>query len=180
MSKNMILGLDLDGVVYDYHSCLYTYCQYTFDYDGSYLDFWLNYFPNLPSEKQEYLVSIPMLYEMRIPDSFVMGFLEKSKRVFSEIFYVTGRGNDLKVVTERYLKKYDFPFYDNVIITRNKGLWCSNLQITHFIDDFPCHVISASRVCDAYLLNRPWNSDFVGDVNRIASLNEFWNYFHTL
>lgn len=166
------LGLDLDGVCYDWHTALHTYYQYIMGYAGDYRAFWTEFFPSLPKSKQEYIVSIPIPYDSQVPSETVTSFLDFAKDK-AEIYYITSRLPELESITRRYIKRYDFPFQDNLIFSQDKASSCSILGITHFLDDFARHVIPCSKVCNSYLMNKLWNLDAEGDFTRVYGLGDF-------
>lgn len=172
MNNRIILGLDLDGVLYDYHSALYTYCQYELNYLGTYEEFWLNYMKNSNNERQNYLTSLPIPYEMIVPSKCVTDFLEFANSN-SDIYYITHRPQHLERITRRYFRRYNFPQQDNLFMTDDKITCCRYLGITHFIDDFVNNVKAVSAVADSYLMAKPWNKEFQDDFKTVHNLNEF-------
>lgn len=167
------LGLDLDGCIYDYHNALYTFCQYEFNYNGTYEEFWLNYIQNISKEKQDFLIGLPMPYETSIPSKEIIDFLEFCNKNADEIYYITHRPDDLERVTRRYFRRYNFPQQDNLFITGDKATACRYLEVTHFIDDFPKHVKAVNGIADTYLMAKPWNREFQNDYKTVYSLKEF-------
>lgn len=173
MSNKIVLGLDLDGPLYDFHSALYTYCQYELDYGGTYSEFWLDYIQNASQERQDYLMNLPFLYESVVPHKCVTEFLKFAKENATDIYYITHRPKDMEVVTRRYLKRYNFPYPDNLFMTGDKATTCRYLGVTHFLDDHIKHVKAVSAVADSYLMAKPWNREFRDDFNTVYSLKEF-------
>jgi FMN phosphatase YigB (HAD superfamily) len=169
----IILGLDLDGVLYNYHHALYTFCQYEMNYNGTYNEFWLDYIQNLSKDWQDYLIGLPIPYETQIPPQHVIDFLKYAKENADEIYYITHRPEDLTRITERYLERYNFPYYGNYIITGDKLNACRYAGVTHFIDDFTKHVKAVSAVADSYLMAKPWNLEEQDNYNTVHSLKEF-------
>lgn len=168
----IILGLDLDGVLYDYHSALYTFCQYELNYNGTYEEFWLDYFPACSKEKQDYLIGLPIPYETSIPSKQIIEFLEFAN-LRAEICYITFRPIELERITKRFLRRNNFPQQYNLYITGDKATACRYLGVTHFLDDHVKHVKAVSAVADAYLMAKLWNKDFQNDYKTVHSLKEF-------
>lgn len=171
--SRIVLGLDMDGCLYDFHSALYTYCQYELNYCGTYEEFWLSTVPNYSKEKQEYLIGLPIPYETQIPTKAVIDFLDYAKEHADDIYYITHRPQDLERITRQYLKRYDFPFPENIFITGDKATTCRYLGVTHFLDDFVKHVKAVNGIADAYLMAKPWNREFQDDYKTVFSLKEF-------
>lgn len=169
----MILGLDLDGVLYPWHETLYTFYQYEMGYQEDFRTFWLEYIPSLPKEKQDYIVGLPVPYDMRIPDKETISFLELAKSKSEEIFYITYRPEELERITKRYFRRYDFPCPHNLVMTGDKTTACRYYGVTHFIDDFPSNIENIKGFADVYLMAKPWNEPFQGDYQTVHSLREF-------
>jgi len=173
MKRNVVLGLDLDGVLYDYHWAMYTFSVCELGYAGSYTDYWIKEWPSFSNEKQEYLVSLPMPYEISEPSKQVVKFLKLAEKYANDVNYITSRHDDLQRVTERYLRKHNFPFQDNLIITREKDVQATLCGVTHFLDDMGKHVEKVSKVCSAFLLARVHNIHEREKYNTVNSLGEF-------
>lgn len=170
--NKIILGIDIDGPLYDYHSALYTYCQYELNYGGTFEEFWLDYIYNASNERQDYLIGLPIPYETSIPSSRVMEFLNYAKDN-ADIYYITHRPLDLERITRQYFKRYDFPYPDNLFMTGDKVTCCRYLGVTHFLDDFASQVEKVSAVADAYLFAKPWNREYQDKLKTVYSLREF-------
>jgi uncharacterized HAD superfamily protein len=168
----IILGLDLDGVLVDWHSAVYTLWQYEHKYNGTYEEFWLEYIPNLSKEKQDYIVTLPIPYETQIPRKSVIDFLDFAKDN-ADIYYITHRPLEIERVTRQYFKRYNFPYPDNLFMTGDKVTACRYLGVTHFLDDFANQVEKVSAVADAYLFAKPWNREFRDKYKTVYSLKEF-------
>jgi uncharacterized HAD superfamily protein len=169
----IVLGLDLDGVLYPWHESVYTYYQWAYDYEKTYTEFWDDV-QNWSVEQQDYLVSLPFLYENMIPSKQVIDFLEFANNN-AEIYYITSRLDDLTRVTERYLRRYDFPQRDNLFVhyKGDKATICRYAGVTHFLDDHLKHVKSVSGIAESYLMAKPWNREFQSEFNTVHNLKEF-------
>lgn len=170
----IILGLDMDGCLYDWHSAVHTYYQYEMKYEGDYNTFWLEYIPSLSKEKQNYICELPFLYDCQVPRKCVIDFLNYAKEN-SEIYYITHRPDSVETVTRRYLRRYNFPFQDNLIITGDKVTACRLVGVTHFLDDFPKQVEAVSAVAESYLMAKPWNIDYRDQFKTVYGIKEFQN-----
>ena len=168
----MVISLDIDGILYPYHEALYTYYQYEMNYNDTYEKFWTDFLPNQSKKKQDYIISIPIVYEMIAPYKCVTDFLDyRSKKV--DVYYMTSRPLELERITRKYFKKYNFPFQDNLIMTNDKANACRLYGVTHFLDDHAHHVESVSKVADAYLMAKIWNKEYQDKLNTVHSLREF-------
>lgn len=167
-----IIGFDLDGVLYPWHESVYTFYEYEMGYTKSYKEFWEEV--NLwPKEKQEYLVSLPFLYENKVPSESLMNFLYFCKNNADDMYYITNRPEDLERITKRYFRRYDFPYPDNLFITGDKATTCRYLGVTHFLDDHAKHVKAVEGISKAYLMAKPWNVEFQEELRTVKNLKEF-------
>jgi uncharacterized HAD superfamily protein len=170
--NKIILGLDLDGNLYDWHDAAFTFYQYELGYEKSYGEFWEEV--NLWSkEKQDYLVSLPFLYDCKVPPQSVIDFLNYANEHADDIYYITNRPEELERVTLRYFRRYDFPYPNNLFMTGDKATTCRYLGVTHFLDDHVKHVKAVDGIADAYLMAKPWNREFQEDYKTVHSLKEF-------
>ena len=170
--EKVVLGLDIDGVLYDFHSALYTYYQYEMNYGGTYREFWLDFIANKSEEEQKYIMEIPIPYEMIAPSLQVLEFLSYAQNK-ADIYYITSRSPELERITRRYFRRYDFPFQDNLFMNSDKITTCRYLGITHFLDDHVKHVKKVASVANAYLMAKLWNTDSQEELKTVHSLREF-------
>jgi hypothetical protein len=167
-----VVGFDLDGVLYQWHESVYEYFQCFKGYEGTFSDFWTVYIPSLSKDEQTYIVSLPFLYENKIPLESTLELLEFCNKNTDGIYYITFRPLDLERVTQRYIRKY-FPQPENLFITGDKVTMSRYLGITHFIDDRDYYVRDISGIADSYLMAKPWNREFQSELKTVHSLKEF-------
>lgn len=170
--NKIVLALDLDGCLYDWHSAVHTYYQYIKGFEGSYEEFWTTYINSLSKETQEYICSLDILYETQVVTQEVREFLDFASTK-AELYYVTSRPITTERVTRRYLKKQDFPFQDNLYITSDKATICRYIGATHFLDDNVGHIKNVSPIADAYLMSKVWNRDYHDQFNTVYGLKDF-------
>lgn len=168
----VVLGFDLDGVLYPWHDAVYTYHQYMCGYCKSFTEFW-DELATWTKEKQDYIVSLPFLYETQVPSEKVISFLNYCKENADEIYYITHRPTDLERITLRYFRRYDFPYPNNLFMTGDKASTCRYVGVTHFIDDHVRHVKAVNGIANAYLIAKHWNRENRGDCQTVYSLKEF-------
>lgn len=167
----IVLGLDLDGVLYDWHSAVYTYFQYIKNYQGTYRQFWTEFINDTSKEEQEFIVSIPFLYSAITPSKQVIEFLNFAADN-SEIYYITSRPDSVEHITKKYVKEY-FPYPDNLFSVHDKATTCRYLGVTHFLDDHEKHVKAVQPVANSFLKARCWNEYCQDQYNTVYSLKEF-------
>lgn len=152
------VAIDLDGVLYRWHESLYEYFRLYRGFDGTYLEFWTNFYKTLSDEEFNYLIGIDTLYSNMIPTKNCKEFLNQVKDRF-EIYYLTSRPESVRTTTEIYLNRHDFPFKDNLIITKDKVNFARKLRLSYAIDDSKIQVEELSKVTFTILIAQPWNKD---------------------
>lgn len=150
--------LDMDGVLYDWQRAVYDDFTRRDKFSGSFRDFWLKFFPSLTKEFQKYILDIPLYYTAISPSKDVLAFLNRVKNEY-EIYYVTSRPESVRLTTEQYLRRYNFPFRENLIFSNDKESTARLLKADYAVDDFVSHIEKLSRVTTAILFARPWNEE---------------------
>lgn len=168
----MRIGLDLDGVVYDWHSPVYTHFVALENYQGTFTEFWTKYIPSLPKERQEYIVSLDFFYLRRTMSEEDLNSINKLASL-GDIYYITARAKKLRRATEKFLRMNNLPYKDNLIMSEDKLSYCKLLQIDFFVDDFSSYVEEIGKFTTAFLFAKPWNRDR-RDLPTIYSLEELY------
>jgi uncharacterized HAD superfamily protein len=150
--------LDLDGVLVSWHEAVYDDYTRRDKFKGSFREFWIDYIPSLSKELQKYIVEIPIYYAANSPSKEVLNFLNKIKESY-EIYYVTSRPESVRLTTEQYLRRYKFPYKENLIFTDDKSSVARILKVDFALDDFSSHIEKLSKVTTAILFAKPWNKD---------------------
>ena len=110
------------------------------------------------------------------PNLETFDFLQGLDDLSADIYFITSRvGDSAKYQTEQWLRHNGFIAYPTVLISKEKGLCCKSLKLTHYIDDKNenCTAVSEqSPDTKVFMLACPWNSEQVG-IPRIRSVHEF-------
>lgn len=170
--RKIVLGLDMDGVLYDWHDAVYTYYQSLKGYEGAYYEFWTEKIKTFSPEDWDYLVSLPFLYTCKIPTDRIMNFLDYCASR-AEIYYITNRPDSVSRITKNYIKNSGFPYPDNVFITDRKDTICRYAGITHFLDDLEKNILAVENLTNAFLLARVYNQTYRDKYKTVYGLNEF-------
>jgi hypothetical protein len=164
------VGIDLDGVCYDFNESLEIWCKHR--------EMKLNYGPSTRWEfyedwglsLEEFLTECEMAadggwlfrYGKVINDA--KDQLQRLRDAGHTIVLITdrsfghfgGKGNSSRVNTEQWLKQVELP-YDEIHFTADK----SSVQVDYHLDDKPGNYEAMKAVgVDAWLLNCPWNADY--------------------
>ena len=153
---NKSIGVELDGTTYTWHQAVYEYYQVHKNYIGSYTNFWTNEYKNITDAGWEFLINVDIFYSSQMPTEDCMNFLNNIKYRF-DIYYLTSRPDYVKVTTEQFLKRYKFPFRDNLIFTNDKVSDARRLKLSYCLDDMPHHVEALAKVTNVIMIAQPWN-----------------------
>lgn len=166
------IGLDLDGVVYDWHSAAYRYCVEERGYKEDSTTFWTKDWWLLSDDEQRYIASLQNLYINTIPSSCVKdAIIELSK--LGEIYYVTARAPELEHVTRKFLDFFDPPFKENLFFEKDKTTFARLHKLDYFLDDFTSHIKSLLDVTGAVLMARAHNIGKRDGYIVVNSIKEF-------
>lgn len=170
----MRIGLDIDGVIYPWHYSVYRYFTEFKGFDGNQREFW-DYWKTFSPEKQDYYVSIPLLYNDTVPSGCVLDALN-SIATLGEMYYITSRhGDELELAAQKFFDKYDVPFKENLFFNKDKATTCRLLGIDKYIDDLTKNLFPMLNVCDCYLMAAPHNYRDRDGFKVVSSLKEFYN-----
>ena len=169
------IGLDLDGVLYNWHSSLYDYYRLYMNFQGTFNDFWTSGVTSFSTETWTYLLGIDTLYSNRFPTADCINFLEAIKNRF-EIYYITSRPKSIKLTTEQYLRRFKFPFNENLIFNDNKVNVARLLGLSYAVDDRASQIESLSKVTTAIIVAKPWNKHIWNDYPTVFSLMDILDY----
>jgi len=171
----MNIGFDLDGVLYDWHDVVYTYCVNNEGYAGSKSEFWKDY-QDFPLDRKLNFERTTTFFSKKIPSKRVVDFLIELAKD-NTLFYITSRKEDVKLTTELYLERYNFPDRDNLFFTDDKVTHIKLLDIEVFVDDLPSHLDSIGNSATTYLIRQPWNEEVCDNYNTIDSVTDLSSKF---
>lgn len=168
----MNIGLDLDGVVYPWHSSIERHFREFKNFEGNVRDFW-KYFMSLPYDEQMYYVNIPLFYLDTTPTEDVLTYLPKLAEL-GTIYYITNRSPELMPVTRKFFDNFSLPFKENVVFTNTKTNYVRLFNIQYFLDDRGKNVDEVKGLTDAYLFKAVHNWEYRDNYNVINSFKEFY------
>lgn len=123
------------------------------------------------------LCALPILYDKFAPDHGAVEHLKRLHKAGHEIYYITLRPSHVQELTRRWLERYGFPCYENLIFTDRKSRIIRELTIPVLLDDRPEiaeEVKQNAGNCLVFLLNCPWNLGYPHpSYLRVSSVKEF-------
>lgn len=175
----MRVGIDLDGVCYDFAASLKTYLADCTDHASPCAD------PTRWEFYEDWGLSLGAFVEhchAGVDAGYIFTIGDPLPRVHEAFHWIKAAGHSIHVVTDRsfgqagasqaatidWLTRHDLPF-DHITFTADKTV--ANLDV--MVDDKPSNyeALCAAGV-DAYLLTRPWNQH-VADAARVLDLLHF-------
>jgi uncharacterized HAD superfamily protein len=153
------LALDLDGVLYPWHIALYNELFIHDKVTCDYYTFWKSEYKKYNNLWWENQIRVPFLYSTQIPSKETLETLEQLDKCY-EIYYISARPQEVKLVTEQYLAKYEFPQRENLVFTSNKGLYCNAHNIHIAIEDQVHHICSLlANEVNVIAVRHPYNEE---------------------
>lgn len=164
----------MDGTLYDWHLSVYNYFKNFKNYTGTWTEFWTVETKKLDDAWWKFLTENNILYSDRPPTDDCMYLLDWLKDRY-EIFYITSRPDSVKLTTEQYLRRYKFPYQENLIFNKDKASEARLHKIVYALDDFPASIDALSTVCNVVVMAKPWNREYWDKFPTIHNLKEFSN-----
>lgn len=166
-------GIDLDGVIVNFHLTMQNFVTQHF---GHPLD-WSRYDMGLSLEQYR------DIYDLMVDDGQMLhahpyeGAVGWIATCPDEIVYITRRRPGRPHTTREYLLRAHTKLWllrsgilREVVFTQDKVKACQEHGIDVMTEDYLPDAIKIDRVCPCYLINRPWNQ---GDYpRRVNSLND--------
>lgn len=152
------LGLDLDGVLYEWHKSIYDFFTRYKGYTGTLNEFWQIECLKFDEDFWNYIIEVDIFYSDRSPTKDCEDFINVVKDKF-EIYYITARPDYVKTTTEQYLRRHNFPFLDNLIFTHDKVNMARKLQLSYMLEDNIKQIEGLSKVTNAILIAQPYNKE---------------------
>jgi len=181
-----ILGLDLDGVLYDWRRAVWPILLVDAKETRSFHDFW---FEEERAERNgtskhnklfwKNLVAREDLYNSCPPAKGVVETLWKLSKKYN-LIYITHRPKSVRFVTEWWLKSYDFPERDMLVMSSlPKHLLVRQYNCTYYVEDREKILNSELRnVCSLFGMRTGTNYTLEGDprITFIDEIPELLNY----
>jgi uncharacterized HAD superfamily protein len=144
-------------------------------YTGTFSKLWSEGYLNFTKEDWDFLTTVDIFYSARYPTDDVMYFLNTVKDVY-DIYYVTSRPDYVRLTTEQFLRRYDFPFRENLVFTSDKATFARSVRCDYFIDDLPKNLETVKNLTRPILIARPYNREYWDVYNTAFSLKGALNF----
>jgi uncharacterized HAD superfamily protein len=168
----MKISFDLDGVLWNWTRYAWEYCIEQKLTNLSMEDFLSHEELHTPIFWYN-LVRIPMLYYRTKLDNRYLELLNKFNKAGWEVYYLTNRPIEMKVVTYNFLEDSKVPQLKNLYFTEKKSSIIRFNNIDYHIDDRSnCIEDVKNFVTKSFLVDTYWNSSYKEPENcvRISSV----------
>jgi len=172
----MIIGIDLDGVLYNWHQAVYTELSIYWNLDVEFTEFWSGMYKTYKNEMfWDNLVKLKHLYSNQPPDQRNVDLVNLLSGKHT-IYYVTNRPKEVYDVTLNWLKRYEFPSVKNLVFTDDKLVACNSLGITKFVEDRTANIDRLlSGDIEVYIIRQPYNQDDLYKFPTCRVVNNFYD-----
>jgi FMN phosphatase YigB (HAD superfamily) len=178
----MRVGVDLDGVVYDFARHVQRYLIEHEGHDASalaYLASW-NFWIDWGWDDERFAracdaaVDAGVLYATGEPNAGAVEALRRIAAAGHELHVVTARAAGTAstaalVATETWLETYGIP-YSSLTMSADKTVVPTDVFVDDSLPNYDALVAAGVR---AYLLNQPWNAPFDDGRRRVSDVAEF-------
>jgi len=184
----MIVGFDLDGVLYPWHEEVWKWYNNRSTNTISFIEFWK--YPNGWVHRNEGTAIVKALVNETLP--YVSAKAKKSdvsivndivKDFNAEIYYITSRPERFHYDTAKWLKDNEFPFADNLIMADGNGgkvKVVEDVGCNYFVEDRPKYLEVLPKVTKVFQMAQPYNSYKAFEAIIIGNLIELYEYLTIL
>ena len=178
----MNLGFDLDGVLYPWHEKVHREMLHRGETTESFDKFWQEGWLRMKEENRVlYMnyVNDPLMYSSSAPYYTVEDLLNSWKNQGHKIWYITQRPLHLKFVTESWVKRWKFPYPENLIrVEESKKLPVIENEIDLFVEDAIRHAEELKNYTKVILIKRPYNKEIQKEFITISNVTELPQYIN--
>jgi len=178
----MILGFDVDGVLYPWHEEAWKWYLNHKKKSISFIDFWK--YPNglvatlegSPIVKE--MVSAILPYISAPHNNVDASIVSSLANVVSKIYYITSRPHHVAYDTQKWLADSGFPQADNLIMAdKNGGKFAvvKDVKCDYYVEDRPKYLETLPAITYVFQMIRPYNTYKVFDAHKVGNLYEVYD-----
>jgi uncharacterized HAD superfamily protein len=124
-------------------------------------------------------VNDPLMYSSNPPYYTTEFLLDIWKKKGYKIWYITQRPEHLNYVTEAWIKRWKFPFPENLIrVETSKKLPVIENEIELFVEDAVRHAEELDGFTKVILVKRPYNKEIQDKFTTINNITELPKYLN--
>jgi len=168
------ISVDLDDVLYPFGRVTYDYLVGIGKFGGSEEELWDQFVNSWTEEQRKYLVSLHFLYDMAPISQENLEYINKLSEL-GNLYYITARPPNTRLVTERWLRNNNIPQRDNLVMSTNKLDYIKLYDIGFLLDDMPFKIKNVENFCNVYMMSKIWNKNYRDKYQTVNSIKEFYN-----
>lgn len=170
-----IFGFDIDGVLYPWHKAVYEYLSETKELKP-YQVFWQEIIDNKDNNDSmlwDNIVNIEVLYSMYSANTEDVNTLKELAKEF-ELVYISHRPKVTTLATFNWLRRYDFPYKENLILTdAPKDIAVRLYNCEYYVEDKSSILLSNLRNVTKLIAQRTlWNWDACETLPYVDSVSD--------
>jgi uncharacterized HAD superfamily protein len=169
------LALDIDGVIYPWQEVVWEDFVLRNKTTLDFASFWKEFFKEKNKMFQDNVVLTKTYYTKRVPTKKLIELLKDLAKEF-DLYYITARPAETKLVTDIWFDRYNLPCKEKIIFTENKKEAVVLLGIDILVEDSYLFANQCSNFCSVFLVDRPYNKGKenlgVKRINNIFELKE--------
>jgi uncharacterized HAD superfamily protein len=163
---------DIDGTLTDsFNLAAYNYSKDYFKLTESYEEFWQKTWWEYPDLYHENLVNTEILYSMFSPRKDIVNAVKDISKQY-QVGYISVRPLEFEHLTLKYLYDYEFPNWNNLVLTKDKEIEIRKICPTFFVEDRTNTVEQIKNLTNVFYVRQPWN--YGKEVDGVTSINGVW------
>jgi hypothetical protein len=168
----MKIGLDLDGVLYDWHKALYNEMVLYEGITVDYRTFWLEIVPKYSSMKAHNLTSLEHLYSNMPPTKELVDYVNYLCKKY-DVFYLTSRPDCVKFTTRASMERWGFANLDKLyLVNGGKRDVVLREKPDVFVDDRDKVIEELCDIVKVVVVAHPWNEKYQNVFPTIRNIME--------
>jgi uncharacterized HAD superfamily protein len=173
MNKRL-LGLDLDGVLYPWQEQMLQHLQLYYNYTGTMRDLFCGkdgFFNSHNVMWRHNMTRLEPIYNTRPPSKEQMQTVHNLSEQF-ELVYITNRPEDVRMSTERYLRVYDYPDRESLIMCDDKVTEVRMISPDFYVEDRGDIATKLKEFTHVILYAQEWNEEYQNNFSLVHNLGE--------
>ncbi len=177
----MIIGFDVDGILYPWHEEIYDYFVNDRNYKGTYHKFWTEYIPTIHGTiLMDNVVLDPTMYSHKSIKSEYLKVLNELDSDGWKIWYISSVPKSIALDRVKWYRDNKLPQYKNYSFPYglSKLDAVMDAKCDYFVEDRTQTILELMEHTFVFVVNKPWNEKLgaIGEFERINSVVELPDY----
>ena len=171
----MIIGFDIDGVLFDWHKEVYDYFVNNRNYKGTYYKFWTEYIPTIQGTTlMDNTVLDPTMYSHKTIKPAYLDVLNEFDSDGWEIWYISSVPETIALDRVKWYRDNKLPQHENHSFPYglSKLDAVMKAKCDYFVEDRMQTIKELMKHTFVFVVNKPWNEKLgaIGEFERINSV----------